>query len=382
MWYVEEITSCASLVEQKRMALPDLSRLCAHREEPTGVIQGPSEREPDEREPLPPELQMHVQLQALMHPEALENACLSLVEGFFNPLRPVNKQQLALAKELMGTTFENRKTFDEPFYERVVRTVFGLTREAYATPQSAVPLGYRAQVTQAAAPWREALLLACEVLRMIRRGEMHLFSMDFEPYIGNFDMALADLRFDSWRFEHQIERFRNDRAFCLAAVKVNPHVFRYFRDEFKRDEEIVEETLVRWGGAWLHIADELKTEKWTAIYAVRQNGYVYRDLPTNLMRDPDVVLTAIKKSLNVWRYVPRDVIARDIDVLKVLAEEDPYWFDNNDDWLKNYYGVNWRKNKEIVMAMLKGRFGVEARQMLAKADETVQFDPEVLVLLS
>lgn len=62
-------------------------------------------------------------------------------------------------------------------------------------------------------------------------------------------------------FKDSSERLKNDKIFCLIAIKANPFNFRYISDDFKYDKEIIQYTLSLNGNLYQYIPEVLKEDK-------------------------------------------------------------------------------------------------------------------------
>ncbi|MBA3722028.1 MAG: DUF4116 domain-containing protein [Parachlamydiaceae bacterium] len=107
-----------------------------------------------------------------------------------------------------------------------------------------------------------------------------------------FSIYLAVVSKDGMALQYIPEKINNAKDIVLAAVKQNGLALE-FADEFFDDEEIALKAVETNGMALQYVSDRIKALKYIALAAVNQNGMAIKFVNGDLIKDLEIVKTAI-----------------------------------------------------------------------------------------
>ena len=192
------------------------------------------------------------------------------------------------------------------------------------------------------------------------------------------EMYLDQLMLERGKFINKIHSKAKEKA--LRLVQKDGYELENLPSYFKKDKEIVLESIEESGGHTLEFADaSLKKDKKFILEAVKQNAPALKYVDESFKKDKEIVLEAVKQTGYALEYVDES-FKKDKEIVLEAVKQTGFALEYADDRLK--------KDKEIVLVALKSNVAHYAKWSLIGdvypdgADDSLRKDPDILTILN
>ncbi len=182
----------------------------------------------------------------------------------------------------------------------------------------------------------------------------------------------------------------NNRAFVLAAARLEGGALEYAPEKFRHDREIVLAAAAHFGNGFEYAADELKGDRAFVMEVVGKNGSALKYAVEGLKEDRDVVLAAVRQDADALQYAS-DELRQDREVVMAAVAQSGIALGWAADELKQdrafvleavringfalgYAAEEIRNDREVVLAAVQQEGGT-----LQQASDELRQDREVVM---
>ncbi len=246
------------------------------------------------------------------------------------------------------------------------------------------------------------------------RDKYHIYqvfnTLDFvsKELLDDKDVILKAIARQNSPFEYASDRLKNDRAFVLEALKVDPFILTYVAKPLMDDKEIVLTALGKYGKPWKngpyasnikfasdrlkgdkevalealasdgsyiqHISDQLKNDREIVMFAVESSGYALKYVSDELKNDRGIVSAAIKRNGGALEFAS-DELKDDDEIVGLAISQNCYPVPSLGVSPLAHASERLRLDREMVLKALKYNFG----SALQFTSEELKNDKEVVL---
>lgn len=143
-----------------------------------------------------------------------------------------------------------------------------------------------------------------------------------EELRGDAEVVREAVRQDGWALECAAASFQEDRETVLEAVRQDGWVLELAAESLRADREVVLAAVGR-ANSLRYAADELRGDREVALAAVAHSPEAYKSVSAELQTDSDFIASAVARGcLDVLKFLPRELLGHDLMLQAVRAN--PY----------------------------------------------------------